>query len=193
MELVKKSVYVTLILFIISIIYTVIINIFAQTLFNKSANGSLIYEGNTIIGSEYIGQLFTSDKYFHGRPSIYNYNTYISEEKAQTLPASGGSNLAISNPQYNENLKNNIDQLLESNPHLKSEEIPIDMITSSASGLDPNISVQGAMIQVKRVAEKNNLPEAKVIDLVKSNVKNNMINVLKLNISLKEILKKIEQ
>lgn len=189
MKLIKKSIYVTLMLFIISIIYVVIVNLFAQGLFNKSANGSLIYNGEIPIGSEYIGQSFISDKYFHGRPSVYNYNTYLTEEEANTLPTSGGSNIAISNPKYEENLKSNIDKLLEENPDIEIKNIPVDMVTSSSSGVDPNISIQGAMIQIKRVAEKNGIPEETVINLVKENIENEMINVLKLNLALEEKLK----
>ena len=72
MELIKKSIYTTISLFIIAVLYTIIINVFAQTFFKDSANGSIIYKNNQAVGSKYIGQLFTSDKYFHGRPSAYN-------------------------------------------------------------------------------------------------------------------------
>lgn len=189
MELIKKSIYITISLFIIAVLYTIIINVFAQTFFKDSANGSIIYKNNQAIGSKYIGQLFTSDKYFHGRPSAYNYNTYNTQEEAKTLPASGGTNLALSNPMYNENIKNNIDFLLKKNPNLESKEIPIEMITSSGSGVDPNISTQGAMIQVDRISKVNNIPKEKVIELVKNNIENDMINVLELNIALEELVK----
>ena len=169
MELIKKSIYTTISLFIIAVLYTIIINVFAQTFFKDSANGSIIYKNNQAVGSKYIGQLFTSDKYFHGRPSAYNYNTYDSKEEAETLPASGGTNLALSNPVYNEN--------------------PIEMITSSGSGVDHNISIQGAMIQVERISKANNIPKEKVIELVKNNIENDMINVLELNIALEELFK----
>lgn len=189
MELIKKSIYTTISLFIIAVLYTIIINVFAQTFFKDSANGSIIYKNNQAVGSKYIGQLFTSDKYFHGRPSAYNYNTYDSKEEAETLPASGGTNLALSNPVYNENIKNNIDLLLKKNPNLETKEIPIEMITSSGSGVDPNISIQGAMIQVERISKSNNIPKEKVIELVKNNIENDMINVLELNIALEELFK----
>ena len=76
MNLIKKGIHITIVLFIIAAVYTVIINIFAQTFFKDSANGSIIYKNGQAIGSKYIGQLFTSEKYFHGKPSAYNYNTY---------------------------------------------------------------------------------------------------------------------
>lgn len=189
MELIKKSIYITISLFIITVLYTGIINIFAQTFFKNSANGSIIYKNGQAVGSKYVGQLFTNDKYFHGRPSAYNYNTYNSKEEAETLPASGGTNLALSNPAYNKNIENNIDLLLKKNPNLETKEIPVDMITSSGSGVDPNISIQGAMIQTKRISEANNIPEEKIIELVKNNINNNMINVLELNLALDELLK----
>lgn len=189
MELIKKSIYITISLFIVAILYTAIINIFAQTFFKKSANGSIVYKNNQAIGSKYVGQLFTSEKYFHGRPSAYNYNTYNSKEEAETLPASGGTNLALSNFTYNENIKNNIDLLLKKNPNLETKELPVDMITSSGSGVDPNISIQGAMIQTKRIAKANNIPEEKIIELIKNNINNNMVNVLELNLALNELVK----
>lgn len=189
MELMKKSIYITISLFIIAVLYTVIINVFAQTFFKNSANGNILYKNNQAIGSKFVGQLFTSERYFHGRPSAYNYNTYSSKKEAETLPASGGTNLALSNSVYNENIKNNIDLLLKNNPGIESKEIPVDMITSSGSGVDPNISVQGAMIQAKRIAKANNIPEEKVIELIKNNIENNMINVLELNIVLENSVK----
>lgn len=189
MELIKKSIYITISLFIVAMLYTAIINIFAQTFFKDSANGSIIYKNGQAIGSKYVGQLFTNDKYFHGRPSAYNYNTYNSKQEAETLPASGGTNLALSNFTYNENIKNNIDLLLKKNPNLETKELPVDMITSSGSGVDPNISIQGAMIQVDRISKVNNIPKEKVIELVKNNIENDMINVLELNIALEELIK----
>lgn len=118
MELIKKSIYITISLFIITVLYTGIINIFAQTFFKNSANGSIIYKNEQAIGSKYIGQLFTSDRYFHGRPSAFNYNTYNSMKETEALPASGGSNLSISNSIYSENLKNRIEKFLNDNPEL---------------------------------------------------------------------------
>lgn len=189
MELIKKSIYITISLFIIAVLYTGIINIFAQTFFKNSANGSIIYKNEQAIGSKYIGQLFTSDRYFHGRPSAFNYNTYNSMKETEALSASGGSNLSISNSIYSENLKNRIEKFLNDNPELETKEIPIDMVTASGSGVDPNISIQGAMIQTKRIAKANNIPEEKIIELVKNNINNNMINVLELNLALEELLK----
>lgn len=189
MNLVKKSLYITVMLFILSIIYTVVVNIFAQTFFNKSANGSIIYKNETPIGSKHIGQLFTKDNFFHGRPSAYNYNTYETEAEAQTLPASGGSNLAVSNPAYSENLKNNIDNLLKENPNLKVEDIPTEMVTASGSGLDPHISVEGAMLQAERVAKENGITVDEVSKIVKENAEKNIVNVLELNLAVLDYIK----
>lgn len=191
MSLVKKSLYITILLFILSIIYTVLVNIFAQTFFKESANGSIIYKNEIPIGSEHIGQLFTKDNFFHGRPSAYNYNTYETDEEANTLPASGGSNLAVSNPVYSENIKANIDKLLKENPNLKIEDIPTEMVTTSGSGLDPNISVEGAMIQIERVAKANNISKEKISEIIKENSEGNIVNVLQLNLAILEY-KKVE-
>lgn len=189
MSLVKKSFYITILLFILSIIYIVLVNIFAQTFFKESANGSIIYKNEIPIGSEHIGQLFTKDNFFHGRPSAYNYNTYETDEEANTLPASGGSNLAVSNPVYSENLKANTDKLLKENPNLKIEDIPTEMVTASGSGLDPHISVEGAMIQVERVAKANNISKEKISEIIKENSEGNIVNVLQLNLAILEYKK----
>ena len=189
MSLAKKSLYITILLFILSIIYTVVVNIFAQTFFKESANGSIIYKNETPIGSKHIGQQFTKDNLFHGRPSAYNYNTYETDEEANTLPASGGSNLAVSNPAYSENLKTNIDKLLKENPNLKIEDIPTEMITASGSGLDPHISIEGAMIQVERVAKANNISKEKISEIIKENIEGNIVNVLQLNLAILEYKK----
>lgn len=189
MSLVKKSFYITVILFVLSIIYTLSINIFAQLFFKESANGSIIYRDGIPVGSKYIGQLFTKDKFFHGRPSVYNYNVYETEEEANTLPASGGSNLAISNFAYAESLKINIDKLLKENLNLKKEDIPVEMVTASGSGLDPHISIEGVMIQLERVAKANNISNEEISKIIKENSEGNLVNVLQLNLALLEYKK----
>lgn len=189
MNTIKKSVYVTVTLFVLATLYTLAINGFAQTFFKDSANGSIVYVDGEARGSKYIGQNFTQENYFHGRPSVYNYNTYETSEEAKTLPASGGTNYGLSNPNYEENVKANVEKLLQENPGLKVEDIPTDMVTASGSGLDPNISVQGAMIQVERVAKANNLSVEVVENLIKENTTKDMVNVLELNLKLDELKK----
>lgn len=188
-EILKKSVYITIALFILAIGYTCAINGFAQIFFNHSANGSIIIKDGQAIGSKHIGQIFTDAKYFHGRPSAYNYNTYTTEEEAQVLPASGGTNLGLSNPTYTENIKANIEKLLVENPGLKVEDIPVEMLTVSGSGLDPHITIQGAMIQVDRVAKENGIAKDEVVTLINKIAHKGIVNVLELNLALEELAK----
>lgn len=188
-EILKKSIYITVALFILATVYTYLINGFAQTFFNHSANGSIIVKDGQAVGSKHIGQVFTEAKYFHGRPSAYNYNTYATEEEAQVLPASGGTNLGLSNPTYTENVKANVEKLLAENPGLKVEDIPVEMVTASGSGLDPHITVQGAMIQAERVAKENGIIKDEVVDLINKMAHKDIINVLELNLALEELTK----
>ena len=189
MENLKKGILITLVLFLITTIYTYMINGFAQVFFHESANGSIILKNGEGIGSKYIGQNFESDKYFHGRASIFNYNTYSTLKEAQMIPSSGGSNLGGSNLEYNKNIKERIEKILSKNPSIEIKDIPVDMVTASASGLDPHITTQGALIQVERVAKVNGITKEEVINLVKKMEKNGIINVLELNLALENLIK----
>lgn len=129
-----------------------------------------------------IGQSFTSDKYFNSRPSAVGYNA----------AGSGGSNKGPSNPEYLAEVKARIDTFLVHNPEIKKEEIPADLVTASGSGIDPNISVQAAKVQVKRIAKIRNLDESIVYQLIEQQTEQpflglfgtEKINVLKLNLAL---------
>lgn len=144
--------------------------------------GETVSVNGKVAGYEKIGQKFTDDKYFWGRPSAVDYNA----------AGSAGSNKGPSNPDYLEIVKDRIDSFLVYNPGIKKEEIPAEMVTASGSGLDPDISPAGAYIQVKRVAAVRNLPEEKIKALVKEHIQQPLagilgpskVNVLKLNIAL---------
>ena len=143
--------------------------------------GETVSVNGKVVGYEKIGQKFTDDKYFWGRPSAVNYNA----------AGSAGSNKGPSNPDYLQLVQDRIDSFLVHNPGIKKEEIPADMVTASGSGLDPDISPTGAYIQVKRIAAIRHLPEEKVKALVDKHVDKSFlgmgpekVNVLKLNIDL---------
>lgn len=148
--------------------------------------GFTIEKNGKLIGFENIGQKFTQDKYFWSRPSAVNY---VSDYKDQ---ASGGSNKGPYNPDYLKATKALIDTFMAHNPGVKKEDIPSDIITASGSGLDPNISVQAAMIQVPRIAKVRHLQPDKLKSLVEKYTEKPLmgifgpekINVLKLNIAL---------
>jgi len=168
----------------------------AQVIFPAQANGSLIVRDGHVIGSELIGQQFTSDKYFHGRPSATAAPDPKDASKSVPSPYnaanSGGSNLGPTSKALADRLKEDVAKLKAENP---SGKIPVDLVTTSASGLDPDISPDAALFQVPHVAKARNLPETTVHTLVMSQIEGRMwgflgeprVNVLKLNLALDKL------
>jgi potassium-transporting ATPase KdpC subunit len=165
----------------------------AQLLFPYQANGSLIVRDGKVIGSELIGQNFTSDKYFHGRPSATTEPDPKDPSKTISVPYaadnSGGSNLGPTQKDLIERVKSDAAKLGKENP---GTPIPVDLVTTSASGLDPDITPAGAMFQVPRVAKARGLPENEVRKLVEDHIQGRtlgvlgepVVNVLELNLAL---------
>lgn len=145
--------------------------------------GSPVYKNGDIIGFENIGQSFTDDKYFWGRPSAVGYNA----------AGTGGSNKGPTNPDYLAEVQARIDSFMVHNPGVKKEEIPSELVTASGSGIDPHISPQGAYIQVKRISAVRNIPEDRLKDLVRQSTETPVlggapvVNVLKINLALDEL------
>lgn len=148
-----------------------------------NGKGVTVTVNGKVVGYEKIGQKFTDDKYFSGRPSAVDYNA----------AGSAGSNKGPSNPDYLQIVQDRIDSFLVHNPGIKKEEIPADLVTASGSGLDPNISPASADVQAKRIATVRGLPEEIVKALVDDHVEKSMlagpsvVNVLKLNIALDKL------
>lgn len=164
-------------------IYTLSIYGIAQFVPNKG-NGAII----TVNGKNHhinVAQKFVLDKYFWPRPSAVDYNA----------AGSGGSNKGPNNPDYLADVASRIDTFLLKNPTVKRGDIPAELVTASGSGLDPDISVQGAKVQAARVAKARNLPEEKIVALIEKNTAKPLldafgpekINVLKLNIELDKL------
>jgi K+-transporting ATPase ATPase C chain len=132
-----------------------------------------------------IGQNFSDEKYFHGRPSAVDYNA----------AGSGGSNKGPSNEEYLETVQKRIDTLKMENPGMGKTEVPVELVTASGSGLDPDISPNGALYQAKRIAKTRNLSEENVKNLIKNQTEKPLlglfgpakVNVLKLNIALDQL------
>jgi K+-transporting ATPase ATPase C chain len=168
-------------------IYPLVIFGLGQGLFSHQANGSLIVDKKgTVYGSELLGQNFSSDKYFHPRPSAAGNNGY-------DPTASGGSNLGPTSGQLYTNIMQNIAAYRSDNPTLPANApVPADAVTASGSGLDPHISVANAEIQIPRVAKARGLGEDKVRALVQQNTSGRdlgvfgepRVNVVTLNYAL---------
>jgi len=151
----------------------------AGVLFPNQAQGSLIERDGKVVGSALIGQEFTSERYFHGRPSATTAPD--PQDSTKTVPApynaanSGGSNLGPTNKALIERVSADVEKLKEENP---SAAVPIDLVTTSGSGLDPDISPEGALFQVPRIAKARNLPEDRVRQIVNENIQRPLIGVI---------------
>jgi K+-transporting ATPase ATPase C chain len=173
--------------------YPLALTAIAGVIFPKQAQGSLIERDGKVVGSALIGQEFKDDKYFHGRPSATTAPDPADSTK--TVPApynaanSGGSNLGPTSKALADRVKEDVDRLKAENPNAA---VPIDLVTTSASGLDPDISPEAALFQVPRVAKARNLPEDRVRQLVTTNTEDRLagllgeprVNVLALNLAL---------
>jgi K+-transporting ATPase ATPase C chain len=189
----KTQIYISLKIFLVmtvltGIIYPLFITAIGQTVFPSKANGSMISANNKLVGSELIGQKFTSAEYFHSRPSATDYNP---------MP-SGGTNLSGTSQALKDNVKRQTFLFDSINQIEKNITIPDEMLYTSGSGLDPHISVQAANLQTDRICKARNLSDdqkSKVKNLIVNLTENRQwgifgeqrINVLKLNLELDKI------
>jgi potassium-transporting ATPase KdpC subunit len=191
---IRPAIVVLLALTLITgLVYPLVMTGVAGLIFPRQAQGSLIERDGKVVGSELIGQVFTSDKYFHGRPSATTAPD--PKDATKTIPApynaanSGGSNLGPSNKALIDRVQGDIDALKKENP---AAPVPADLVTTSASGLDPHISPDAALFQVPRIAKARNLPEDRIRQLVEDNAEGRFlgllgeprVNVLLLNLAL---------
>lgn len=180
--IIKQSLILTgTLMFLFAVVYPLLVFGIGLTSPGKGS-GIKVESRGRIVGYGNIGQKFTSDKYFNGRPSAVDYNA----------AGSGGSNKGTTNPDYLKVVKERVDTILAHNPSIKKEDIPADLITASGSGLDPHISLKSAMIQVNRISKVRKISEVKLKSLVQQNLESPVlgifgtshVNVLKLNIAL---------
>jgi K+-transporting ATPase ATPase C chain len=180
-----QSIRLTLVLIVLlCVIYPISIAL-AGRLSRGNGGGEKITKNGKVIGYALLGQAFNQPQYFWGRPSAVAYNA----------AGSAGSNKGPSNLDYLKEVSTRIDTLLKYNPTIKKGDIPADMVTASGSGLDPNISEQGAIIQIKRIAAYRKIDERKIVELVAKNTTSpflglfgpSTVNVLKLNLALDQL------
>jgi K+-transporting ATPase ATPase C chain len=183
-----RNTLMSLLLFTIltGIIYPLVVTGIAQAMFPRQANGSIIMKNGKPVGSKLIGQQFDDQKYFWGRLSAttpYPYNG----------GSSSGSNLGPNNPDLVKAVQARIDDLRAADPG-SDAKVPVDLVTASASGLDPHISPAAAEYQIRRVATARGLDDAKVRDIIANNTSGRwlgvigepVVNILELNLALDE-------
>ena len=195
-EIRPAIVFILALTIITGLVYPLGMTGLAQLIFPHQANGSLIEKDGAVIGSELIGQNFTDDKYFHGRPSATTEPDPNDPTKTVPVPYaadnSGGSNLGPTSQALIDRVKDDAEKLTAENP---STPIPVDLVTTSASGLDPDITPAAAEFQVLRVAKARNLPEEKVRAVVAEATQDRFlgvlgekrVNVLELNLALDQL------
>ena len=193
---IKTAFFVSITMFLIcGFAYPLVLTGISQIVFPDQANGSIVEMDGKPVGSSLVGQDFTDQRLFHCRPSAYNYNTYTQEEKENGTysgVSSGSNNYAVSNPELEKRLNEEIEQFLKENPTISKDEIPSDIITASGSGLDPHISVEAANVQIDRIVKNTQLSREKVETLIEQNTQGKLfgifgeetVNVLELNLSL---------
>src|SRR5215467_9231096 len=192
-EIRPAIVFVVALTLITGLLYPLAMTGIAGVIFPRQAQGSLIERDGKVVGSELVGQEFTSDKYFHGRLSATTAPD--PKDSTKTVPApynaanSGGSNLGPTNKALIERVQGDIDTLKKENA---SDPIPPDLVTTSASGLDPDISPAAALFQVPRIAKARKMPEDRLRQLVSEHTEARFlgllgeprVNVLALNLAL---------
>jgi potassium-transporting ATPase KdpC subunit len=189
-------VIVVLLTLLTGLVYPLVMTGIAQVIFPRQANGSLIQQDGKVIGSALIGQVFATDKYFHGRPSATSAPDPKDPSKTIDAPYnaanSSGSNLGPTNKALLDRVKGDMDKLKAEN---SAVPVPIDLVTTSGSGLDPHISPEAAFFQVPRVAKARNIPEERVRQVVADNIEGRTlgflgepkVNVLQLNLALDRV------
>lgn len=167
---------------VLTIGYVLVLRLTAAVASPNDGEAPVVELNGKVVGAANVGQQFTDNRYFWGRPSVVDYNG----------GASGGSNKGTNNAEYLSEVEARINAFLEAHPYLERKDVPAEMVTASASGLDPDISPRGAEVQIRRVAEARGMSEEQVREIVEQTIQKPWlglfgtckVNVLKLNIAL---------
>jgi len=181
-DLIKSAKLTFMFCLLLGVCYVLVLWVFALIASPGKGNAEMVTYNGQIVGAANIGQKFTKDIYFWGRPSAVNY----------AADASGASNKSVTNKEYLKEVETRIDSFIVHHPYLKRSDVPVEMVTASGSGLDPDITPQGAYVQIKRVALARNMNENKVKEIVEKEIQKpflgifgtTKVNVLRLNIAL---------
>lgn len=173
--------FTALFLVLCGLVYPILTTLLAGALFPRQANGSLIVQDGKVVGSELVGQAFSGNRYFIGRPSAAGYDPRVA----------AGSNLAVSNPALRERVRRDA-QAIARREGVRPEQIPPDLLAASGSGLDPHISPEAARLQVARVARARGLSPQVVQQMVEEHTERGLlgqprVNVLRLNLALDRV------
>lgn len=188
-QLVYRALVATLLLVLLTgIVYPLIVTGLVQAICKNQANGSLIMQNGQVVGSRLIGQNFSKPEYFHPRPSAAGNQGYDAS-------SSSGSNLGPTNARLQANVKANLNRVLAENPTATPGQVPVDLVTTSASGIDPHITPASAKLQIARVAKVRGMDEKKLTHLVEQFTEGRQfgllgeprVNVLLLNMALDRI------
>lgn len=188
MKTLLKSIKITLVFCVFfSVFYILVLWLFAQVAGPNRGNAEVVTLNGKVVGAANVGQTFTEEKYFWGRPSCAG--------DGYDATSSAGSNKGSTNPEYLAEVEARIDTFLIHHPYLARKDVPAEMVTASASGLDPDITPQSAYVQVKRVAQARGMDVEEVRRVVDKAVEKPLlgifgtekVNVLKLNIALEEL------
>ncbi|MFQ6341689.1 potassium-transporting ATPase subunit KdpC [Campylobacter sp. VTCC 70190] len=189
-------------LILCALVYPFALNTFAKFIFPYQSSGSLVdKEGHVTldiskaVGSKLLGQEFTKPYFLHSRISAVNYNT---SEINQSSVSSGGFNYAMSNPALKERIQKDLQKFLDENSQISKEQIPLDLLSASGSGLDPHISLQAALVQIPRITQYSKLSKEELEKIIQENTESKFlgifgeekVNVLAVNIAIAKVINK---
>ncbi|EAH5843106.1 TPA: potassium-transporting ATPase subunit KdpC [Campylobacter jejuni] len=190
-------------LILCTLVYPFALNTVAKFIFPYQSSGSLVddKEGrptldiSKAIGSKLLGQDFNKPYFLHSRASVSNYNTSDTNESSVS---SGGFNYAMSNPALKERVQKDLQKFLDENPQITKEQIPLDLLSASGSGLDPHISLQAALVQIPRISQSSKITKEELEKIIQENTESKFlgifgeekVNVLAVNIAIVKAMKK---